>query len=92
MVPLIERRHRLSNSEIPEVILGLRLRLRQLLEKKDEPKKAEVAAQCMIRLISNGKGRPKYGKFDWDYMSYLAEDDEVFAERIDSMRRGEPAD
>jgi len=32
MVPLSERRHRLHPEEVPEVIEGLRLRLRQHLE------------------------------------------------------------
>ena len=36
MVPLSVKRHRLYDSEIPEVILGLRLRLKQLLEERKD--------------------------------------------------------
>lgn len=76
MVPLSERRHRLYNSEIPEVILGLRLRLKQLLEEKNDPKKAQLTLRCLHRLIDTNQGRPKYPEFSWEYLAYVVDVDE----------------
>ena len=76
MVPLSEKRHRLYESEIPEVILGLRLRLAQLLEDKNDPEKAQLALRCLHRLIETNPGRPKYPKFSWEYLAYVVDVDE----------------
>jgi hypothetical protein len=50
MVPLSEKRHSLYPSEIPEVILGLRLRPIQLLEEKNDSERAQITFHCMHRL------------------------------------------
>jgi hypothetical protein len=76
MVPLSEKRHRLYSSEIPEVILGLRLRLKQLLEEKNDPEKAQLTLRCLHRLIETNQGRPKYPKFSWEYLAYVVDVDE----------------
>jgi hypothetical protein len=62
---LSERRHRLYSREIPEVLEGLRLRLIELLEKREEPERAEVAFRAMYRLEGGIVGRPKYPEFSW---------------------------
>ena len=64
-VPLSERRHRLYSHEIPEIIEGLRLRLMALLEKREEPERAEVAFHTFYRLEGGIVGRPKYPEFSW---------------------------
>jgi hypothetical protein len=56
MVPLSERRHRLYPSEIPEVILGLRLRPIQLLEEKNDSGRAKITFRCMHRLLKENLG------------------------------------
>lgn len=76
MVPLSGTRHRLYDSEISEVILGLRLQLKQLLEEKKEPEKAEITFHCLYRLRDNNLGRPKYPEFSWDIATILADIDE----------------
>ena len=88
MVPLSGRRHRLYDSEIPEVILGLNLRLKQLLVERKDMEEAETAYRCMHRLLGNNKGRPKYPKFGWDYLSYFIEvgEEELLA-RLDEMKK-----
>ena len=73
MVPLSEKRHRLYESEIPEVILGLRLRLAQLLEYKTDPERAQLALRCLHRLIEMNPGRPKYPK-DHHRQDYVNQD------------------
>jgi len=70
---LSEKRHRLYPSEIPEVILGLRLRLIQLLEEKNDPEKAQLAFRCLHRLLEENPGRPKYPEFSWDYLAYFVD-------------------
>ena len=73
MVPLSERRHRLYEREIPEVIYGLALLLKQLLKERREAERAEVAYRCLYRLIWADVGRPRYEKFSWDYLdNFLA--------------------
>jgi hypothetical protein len=47
---LSERRHRLYSPEIPEVVEGLRLRLEELLEKREDSERAEVAFRTLYRL------------------------------------------
>ena len=61
-----ERRHRLYQHEIPEVVKGLVLRLRQLLEKRDERESAETAFRALFRLTNAEPGRPKYPEFTWE--------------------------
>jgi len=88
MVPLSERRHRLNDSEIPEVILGLRLRLKELLKERKDTEKAQTALRCMHRLLEDNPGRPRYPKFDWDYLSYFIEDgEEHVLARLDEMKK-----
>ena len=73
MVPLSEKRHRLYEREIPEVIYGLALLLKQMLKERREEERAEVAYRCLYRLIWANAGRPRYEKFSWDYLdSFLA--------------------
>ena len=88
MVPLSERRHRLYDSEIPEVILGLNLRLRQLLEERKDTEKAQTAFRCIHRLLEDKPGRPRYPEFNWDYLSYFIEVGEghILA-RLDEMKK-----
>jgi hypothetical protein len=64
-VPLSERRHRLYSREIPEILEGLRLRLEVLLEKREDPERAEVAFRTLYRLEGGIVGRPKYPEFSW---------------------------
>ena len=81
------RRHRLSSSEIPEVILGLRLRLMQLLEERRDSETAEVGLRCLRRLLGESQGRPKYGAFSWDRLDYELKDGEDHAlARIEEIR------
>jgi len=71
---LSEKRHRLYNHEIPEVIEGLRLRLETLLEEKRNQEKAEVAFRTLHRLMFAEKGgRPKYPVFTWSNVKATAE-------------------
>jgi len=60
MVPLSERRHRLHPEEVPEVIEGLRLRLRQHLETEDDLPGATIAFRALYRLKVHRAGRPNY--------------------------------
>ena len=66
MVPMSEKRHRLYQHEIPEVIQGLLLRLEMLAEKRKEERKAEITFRTLYRLMFAEKGgRPKYPPFSW---------------------------
>ena len=60
-----EKRHRLHSHEIPEVVEGLRLRLEALLEKREDPKRAEIAFRTLFRMGWKFTGRPKYPEFSW---------------------------
>ncbi len=71
MVPLSERRHRLFEHEIPEVVRGLRLRLEQLLEAEEDRASAEIAFRALYRLVRGEQGRPKYPEFSWEYVAYF---------------------
>ncbi len=84
MVPLSERRHRLYRHEIPEVNKGLRLRLLQLLDKREDEKSAEIALRTLYRLTREEPGRPKYPKFTWDILEYFLE---YFKEKIEAGTR-----
>ncbi len=65
-----ERRHRLYSHEIPEILEGLRLRLEELIEKREDPERAEIAFRTLYRLGGKIVGRPKYPKFSWEFLSY----------------------
>lgn len=60
MTPLNERRHRLHGEEVPEVIEGLRLRLRHHLEERSDLLKATIAFRAYLRLKRHRTGRPYY--------------------------------
>jgi hypothetical protein len=70
MDPLSEKRHRLHPYEVPEVIEGLELRLESLMEVQTDQKRAETAFRLLYRLLDEGKGRPKYPKFYWDFLQF----------------------
>ena len=70
MVPLSEARHRIYQSEMSEVVEGLRLRLEEHLQDKDNPEDAEIGFRVLYRFIEGIKGRPKYPEFDWSYLEY----------------------
>jgi len=55
-----ERRHRLHGEEVPEVIQGLRLRLRRHLETRGDLYGATVAFMALYRLVTHQAGRPDY--------------------------------
>ena len=61
-------RHRLYSHEIPEILEGLRLRLEELLEKREDPERAEIAFRAFYRLERMIVGRPKYPEFSWDFL------------------------
>jgi len=62
MVPLSERRHRIQEHEIPEVVEGLKLRLSQLLEEREEEDKAEIAFR-ICPLNTRQAGEAKISRF-----------------------------
>ena len=68
MVPLnSERRHRLHGDEVPEVIEGLRLRLRRHLRTREDLLGATVAFRAYYRLTKYPRGRPNYpNPVTWD--------------------------
>ncbi len=74
MVPLSERRHRLYSIEIPEVKRGLKLRLQELYEAKEDLEAAEIAFRALFRLSRDESGRPKYPEFTWELVEYWAYD------------------
>ena len=55
-----ERRHRIHGEEVPVVIEGLRLRLRQHLETRGDLHGATVAFMVLYRLVTHQAGRPDY--------------------------------
>ena len=82
-----ERRHRLYDHEIPEVVEGLRLRLERLEETREDPERAEIAFRTLHRLIHTGRGRPKYPNFDWGYIHYFLNN---FPLALEQGRSGRP--
>ena len=61
MVPLSsQRRHRLHGEEIPEVLRGLELRLREHLETERDLLGATIAFRAFYRLLEHRPGRPNY--------------------------------
>ena len=55
-----QRRHRIHGDEIPEVLEGLKLRLRQHLEMEEDLAMATVAFRAFYRLLTHQTGRPNY--------------------------------
>ena len=53
-----ERRHRLYTPEIPEVKRGLKLRLQELYEAKEDREAAEIAFRALFRLSRDEPDRP----------------------------------
>ena len=81
MVPLYERRHRLQPEEVPEVIEGLRLRLRQHLEAKKDLLAATIAFRAFYRLIEHPHGRPDYPEpFTWGLIEAYIQNGTVIKE------------
>jgi hypothetical protein len=75
---LSERRHRLYNHEIPEVMAGLKLRLAEH-EKNGDTEKAEIAFRALFRFTNENPGRPKYPTFSWGLLKrYLEHYSELF--------------
>lgn len=74
-----ERRHRLHGEEVPEVIEGLKLRLRQHLETTEDLPGATIAFRALYRLIEHKQGRPDYPEpVTWGFLvDYLGVVDEV---------------
>ena len=59
MVPNgLERRHRIQDEEVPEVIAGLRLRLKEHLKAKDDLNGATFAFKTLYRLEAHKVGKP----------------------------------
>ncbi len=73
MAPLSQRRHRIDRNELPEVIEGLRLRLKHLLKERDDPERAKIAFHTLWRLLGRGTGRPKYPEFNWENLRLYLE-------------------
>lgn len=68
-----ERRHRLHGDEVPEAIEGLRLRLLQHLETRDDIYGATVSFRAYYRLSTHCQGRLRYPQpITWNLIeSYL---------------------
>lgn len=82
-VPLISshRRH-IHTFEVPEVIKGLKLRLRQHLETTEDLPDAIIAFRVLYRLIEDKRGRPDYPEpvtwgFIEDYVGVVEELEKV---------------
>ena len=71
MVPLSEARHRIYQSEMSEVIEGLRMRSEKHYEDKTDSENAEICFRVLYRLAMKVKGRPKYPKFSWETLRML---------------------
>ena len=64
-----DRRHRLHEFEVPEVIKALRLLLLDYLERKEDLYNAEIAFKAFFRLIKHQSGRPDYpNPLNWQVM------------------------
>ena len=62
-----ERRHRIQDSEVPEIVAGLRLRLREHLETKDDLCGASIAFRTLFRFEIHKVGKPRYpNPLTWD--------------------------
>lgn len=68
-----ERRHRIQASAVPEVVAGLRLRLREHLETKDDLYGASIAFRTLFRFEIHKIGKPCYpSPMNWDVIdSYV---------------------
>jgi len=69
---LSERRHRLHDHEIPEVLAGLKLLLEEH-KKNGDIERAEIAFRAVFRLTNETPGRPNYPTFSWDIMKHYFE-------------------
>ncbi len=70
---LSEKRHRLSEAEVPEVMRGLILRLARLVAEGRDEDEAEVVFKCILRLNGGKLGRPRYPVFTWELAADLVE-------------------
>ena len=61
-----ERRHRLYQPEIPEVVRGLKLRLQELCKAREDREAAEITFRALFRLSRDASGRPRYPEFTWE--------------------------
>ncbi|MDP2900860.1 MAG: hypothetical protein Q8O47_07820 [Candidatus Bathyarchaeota archaeon] len=59
----MSRRHQLNDDEVPEATEGLRLRLSQHLEAREDLAGALTCARALHRLINHQTHRPRYP--DW---------------------------
>ena len=44
--------------------------MEELIEKREDPERAEIACRTLYRLGGKIVGRPKYPKFSWEFLSY----------------------
>ena len=56
--------------EIPEVKRGLKLRLQELCEAREDREAAETAFRALFRLSRDEPGRPKYPEFTWGNLQH----------------------
>jgi hypothetical protein len=76
MVPFTqERRHRLSDVEVPAAIMGFELLLRRLLEERRELELATTAFKAWYWLVNHRTGRPRYPEepITWDTIAEYLE-------------------
>lgn len=68
-------RFRICDEQVTEIVKGLRLRLRQLLEEREDLEAATHALHVLHRMIYNLQSRPSYPRpVTWDLVeSYLKE-------------------
>ena len=63
------RRHRIHEEEVPEVKEGLRLRLRDHMNTKEDLTAATLCYRCLYRLEEHRPGRPDYPTpITWGYL------------------------
>ena len=67
------RRYKICDEQVTEIVKGLRLRLRQLLEEREDLEAATHALHILHRLTLRRKSRPSYPRpVTWDLVeSYL---------------------
>jgi len=58
----VTRRHRLHSDEVPEVKEGLKLRITEHLDTKDDLEAATLAFRALFRLERHKVGKPSYPK------------------------------
>jgi len=64
----VTRRHRIHEDEVPEVIKGLVLRLREHMNIKEDLEAATLCFRCLWRLEEHKTGRPDYPDATWGFM------------------------